>query len=345
MENNKLTSENIQQSIANTTIEAKKVSLNCNIRLRKGLVSVPNQSPEEFVHYLESIMAPSGGPLKGVTGTLERVLMPSIIDVSTNDNSFQSHIKDYWANFSNILPCDSENKRDTEQGIIIKIAVTLLSNKAQKDFEKVNRIDEKFEVVHKLLEEQEEKVNSIKHISLNPEYYADFLKLAFALKHSRIANRVEDKEKSPKIFGYIYEKAVDVKEQESEMEVFNSFSTNLTELKDEQQINAILLAIDETVSDFDTITDKKIIIYNTAKTSHAVRLKVNKLISDKNWMHKYYVQQGINLHILKQPVNSKLVQYGDSIIGNDIESAAFHLKSTPEGEALLAVIKNKLNIN
>jgi hypothetical protein len=62
-------------------------------------------------------------------------------------------------------------------------------------------------------------------------------------------------------------------------------------------------------------------------------------------MYKYYVQQGLFLQILKQPINSKLVQYGDSIIGNDLESAAFHLKTTAEGETLMAIIKNKLNNN
>lgn len=344
MEKNLPTAQSINNGINSTKATTKKVNLNCNIRLKKGLVSVPNQSPEEFVYYLESILAPSGGPLKGLTGVLERVIMPSIIDVSTNDNTFNSHIREYWANFSSVLPCDSENKKDTEQGISIKITVTLLNNRAITLFEKATRIDEKFNVIHTLLEEQENDV-STKLVSLSPEYYPDFLKLAFTLKHSRIANRVEDKDKSPKIFGYIYEKAIDVKAQQSEMEVFNTFSDNLRKLEDEKKVNAILLAIGEQISDSDNITDKKIIIYNTGKGNHTVRVKVNALINDENWMEKYYIQQGLFLQILKQPVNSKLVQYGDTIIGNDIESAAFHLKSTSEGNTLMAIIKNKLNIN
>jgi hypothetical protein len=40
-----------------------KVSLGCNIRLRAGLVAIPNQV-EEFNYYVESVLAPSGGPLK-----------------------------------------------------------------------------------------------------------------------------------------------------------------------------------------------------------------------------------------------------------------------------------------
>jgi hypothetical protein len=49
--------------------------------------------------------------------------MPSIVDVSTSDN--HTHIKEYWVNFSSLLPPDSTNKRDTAQGIEIKIIVTL----------------------------------------------------------------------------------------------------------------------------------------------------------------------------------------------------------------------------
>lgn len=323
----------------------KKVSLTCNIRLKKGLVAIPNQSAEEFNYSLESVLAPSGGPLKGITGTLERLIMPSIIDVSTNDNTFNSHVKDYWANFSNTIPPDSENKRDTDQGVKINIQFILHSNAHIIRYEKLNRIDEQFKFLHDLLEEQELNNNATRYITLNSEYYSDFIKLAFILKHSRTANRAEDKDKSPKIWFYIYEKAVDFKAQESEMDVFNKFSDNLRGLDDEKKANAILIAINEQVSDADSLSDKKIIIYNSGKVSHAVRLKVNALFADENWMYKYYIQQGIFLHILKQPVNSKLVQYGDAIIGNDLESAAMYLKTNAEGATLLHIIKSKLNIN
>lgn len=337
--------KSITELVNNTSVTKKTVSLDCNIRLRAGLVAIPNQSAEEFTYYLESTLAPSGGPLKGVTGVLERLIMPSIIDVSINDNTFNSHIKEYWANFSNILPPDSENKKDTAQGIIIKIKVVLLTKKAIDAFTAVERIEDRFNVVHTLLEEQERVATNTKHIVLDSEYFPDFLKLAFVIKHSKIANKVEDREKSPKIFGYIYEKAIAVKAQESEMEVFNTFSDNLRVLDDEKKANAILLALNEIVSDSDTIADKKIIIYNLGKTSHSVRVKVNKLIGDTNWMYKYYVQEGLQLQILKRPTNSKLIQYGDTIIGNDLETAAIHLKTEGEGNTLLHIIKSKLNIN
>jgi len=271
--------------------------------------------------------------------------MPSIIDVSTNDNTFNSHVKDYWANFSNILNPDSENKRDTDQGIKMDIKAILRSNVHIAKFEKLTRIDEQFKFIHDLLEEQELSESKTRLITLDAEYYSDFIKLAFVLKHSRIANRAEDKDKSPKIMGYIYEKAVDFKAQESEMDVFNKFSDNLRELDDEKKANAILLAIGEQVADVDSLSDKKILIYNLGKTAHAIRVKVNTLVSDENWMYKYYIQQGLFLQILKQPVNSKLVQYGESIIGNDLESAATYLKTNAEGATLLHIIKSKLNIN
>jgi hypothetical protein len=74
-------------------VNLKKVSLGCNIRLRAGLVAIPNQVEEESNYYVESVLAPSGGPLKGVTGTLEKST-PSIVDVSTSDN-LNTHIKEY----------------------------------------------------------------------------------------------------------------------------------------------------------------------------------------------------------------------------------------------------------
>lgn len=338
-----LTPKSIKDSMANTTATNKKVSLNCNVRLRPGLVAIPNQSEEEFNYYIESVLAPSGGPLKGVTGTLERVLMPSIVDVSTNDNTFNNHIKEYWANFSNLLPPDNTNKRDTAQGIEIKVIVTLLNASAISKFEKAERLEDKFKVVHDLLEYQEENDNP-KSVSIQAEYFADFIKLAFVIKHPRIANRVEDKDKSPKIIGYIYEKVVAMAAQESEMEVFTTFANNMKDITDEKKVNAILLAIGESVMDTDSLSDKKIIIYNLCKNSHPLRVKVNTLIGDTNWAYKYYVQQGLNLYILKQPTNSKLIQYGDAIIGNDMVTAATYLRDDVQGQVILKIIQDKLNL-
>lgn len=338
-----ITPNGIKEGIAKATPTTKKVVLNCNVRLRPGLVAIPNQSEEEFNYYVESVLAPSGGPLKGVTGVLERVLMPSIVDVSTSDNTFNTHIKEYWANFSNLLPPDNTNKRDTAQGIEIKIALTLVTAKAIEKFEAADRIESKFKVIHDLLEYQEED-GATKSVILQAEYYADFIKLAFVMKHPRVANRVEDREKSPKIIGYIYEKVVAMAAQESEMEVFTTFANNMKDITDEKKVNAILLAIGEHVVDTDNLTDKKIIIYNLCKVAHTLRVKVNTLIKDNDWAFKYYVQQGLALHILKQPTNSKLIQYGDGIIGNDLETAAKYLRSDVQGQVVLKIIQDKLNI-
>jgi hypothetical protein len=327
----------------NLKSESKKVSLGCNIRLRAGLVAIPNQVEEEFNYYVESVLAPSGGPLKGVTGTLERVLMPSIVDVSTSDNSFNTHIKEYWANFSSLLPPDSTNKRDTAQGIEIKIIVTLHGASAISKFEAAERLEEKFKVVHNLLEYQADNEGT-KTVTLQADYYADFVKLAFIMKHPRVANRVEDKDKSPKIVGYIYEKIVAMAAQESEMDVFTTFANNMKDITDEKKVNAILLAVGEQVLDTDNLVDKKIIIYNLCKVSHVLRVKVNTLIGDTDWAYKYYVQQGLNLYILKQPTNSKLIQYGDAIIGNDLETAAKYIKTDVQGQVILKIIQDKLNI-
>lgn len=344
MDTTNITPNLIKTAVNTAQNSTKKVNLNCNIRLRPGLVSIPNQSEDEFNYAVESILAPSGGPLKGVTGTLERILMPSIIDVSTNDNTFNTHIKEYWANFSNALPPDNPNKRDIAQGIEIKIKLTLLTTSAIAKFEKAERIDDKFKVIHDLLEQQEE-LNATKSVILQAEYYADFVKLAFIIKHSKIANRVEDREKSPKIIGYIYEKVVATAAQESEMDVFTTFGDNLKEITDEQKVNAILVAIGETVIETDDIKDKKIIIYNLCKNSHPLRVKVNTLINDTNWAYKYYIQQGLNLNILKQPANSKLIQYSDEIVGNDLETAAKYLRDDVRGQVVCKIIQDKLKIN
>lgn len=334
----------IREKIESTAPASKTITLRCNVRLKKGLVSIPNQAEEEFSYSIDSILAQSGGPLKGVTGVLERTIMPSIIDVSVNDNTFNTHIKEYWANFSNHLPADSVNKRDTEQGIPMSIKFTLYGSYNIEAYEKTDRVDAKFKFIHDLFERQEteNRTGNSKLIYVDTDSYPDFVKLAFILKHSRIANRVEDKDKSPKLYGYIYEKEIAVKAELSEMDVFSLFSENLNKITDEKRANAILLALKENVSDADSLTDKKIIIYNLGKKDHATRVLVNRVLADEEWEYKYYVQMGLHFQILKQPVNSKMVQYQDSIIGNDIESAANYLKNDATGASLLHLIKSKL---
>lgn len=339
------TNKDIIADIKDTRVQTKNITLTCNIRLKKGLVAIPNQADDEFTWSLDSILAPSGGPLKGVTGVLERSIMPSIIDVSVNDNTFNSHIKEYWANFSNPLPSDNTNKRDTEQGIRMSISFTLYTNYAIEAYQKANRIDEKFKVLHDLMEKQEQDPSATKTVSMDADSYPDFVKLAFTLKHSRIANRIEDKDKSPKIFGYIYEKAIAVQADENEMAVFAKFSENLQSLEDDKRANAILLLLGEQPNDSDKLVDKKIIIYSLAKGDHKARVKVNSVFLDDNWEYKYIIKMGIHFGILKQPANSKLVQHSDIIIGNDIDSAANYLRTDPTGETILHIIKSKLTTN
>ena len=337
--------QGIIENLQNIKPSSKAFTLKCNIRLKKGQVAIPNQADEEFTYSLDSILAQSGGPLKGVSGVLERTIMPSIIDVSVNDNTFNTHIKEYWANFSNPLPCDNPNKRDTEQGILMSINFSLLTTYAIEAYEKEDRIDGKFKVLHDLFEKQEREPSTTKTVVMDADSYPDFIKLAFALKHARIANRSEDKDKSPKIWGYIYEKAIAVKTEENEMAVFAKFSENLQSLTEEKRANAILLLLGEQPTDADKLVDKKIIIYSLAKNDHKARVKVNSVFVDDNWEYKYIVKMGLQFNILKQPVNSKLVQHGEVIIGNDIDSAANYLKTDATGQTILHIIKAKLTTN
>ena len=55
MDTTALTPKSIKDSMANTTATNKKVSLNCNVRLRPRLVANPNQSEEEINYYNESV--------------------------------------------------------------------------------------------------------------------------------------------------------------------------------------------------------------------------------------------------------------------------------------------------
>jgi phosphate uptake regulator len=107
-------------------------------------------------------------------------------------------------NFSSLLPTDSTNKRDTAQGIEIKIIVTLHGASAISKFEAAERL-KNLKLFIQSIEYQADNEGT-KTVTLHkPDYYADFVKLAFIMKHPRVANRVEDKDKFPKIVDKIYE--------------------------------------------------------------------------------------------------------------------------------------------
>jgi hypothetical protein len=56
------------------------------------------------------------------------------------------------------------------------------------------------------------------------------------MKHPRVANRVEDKDKSPKNWIHLLRKIVAMAAQESEMDVFTTFANNMKDITDEKKL-------------------------------------------------------------------------------------------------------------
>lgn len=341
------TNQNPKEGVGAVSPQAIKVhrcSIECSIRLKPNLVGVPGQDPAERSYKIgASLDRRSQGNLKGITGELEALFMPEIVAYGANAPEFRRAVDEYWSNISKVIPPDEPFLKDHKKGVPLTIRFTLSGDARKERFDKTIRAEDKVNLLNAWLVEKTESGKAV--ATLEVESTADYLLLNYCLKYPAVANNFADVDKSPRIYFYIYEKAVAVVSQQSDIELRRKAMTAYTALEDnENKINAVLLHFGENLSEFDTVTDKLLRIdeiYNSSKSKLAEFVKVAE---DKNWEVKSLIRAAINKNKLKQPANSTLIYYNDTLLGTDMDEAVLFLNTSEKGKEIKSNISKEIAV-
>jgi len=317
------------------------ITVEVAIRRRPGMVGLPGADPAERVYRIgSSLDARSRGALKGISGELEILIMPSIVNVSHNAPEFKKAVDEYWSFFGLPVPADEEFLPKHKMGVPIKIQLHVVGAVLKNRIERETSTEKKMEYINEALITPISATNSNKRAVILDDSISDFLLLNYCLKYSRVANSFVDVEASPKIEFYIYEKANAIKAQDllvknrsMAMKLYESLTN------DEKKIDSVLLAFKENPTAYEDALEKLLKIdelYN--KTTETVKFFIT-VASDTNWETKYLINLAVSKGKLNNPTNSSVYYYNQVLIGRTIDEAVIELNS---GREEMTNIKNTL---
>lgn len=328
---------------SNATKEAvninREITIKCAIRRKPNLPKgIPGESPLHRTYKLAAGLAKGGrGPVKGITGDVERIIMPQVVNVAPNEPEFYNKVNSYWNEIGVAIPSDEEATTSKEKGKQIEIKA-LLSDKAKIQFEKASTVEEQFKVLEKAIEN--------KHGFIIPDYIPDFLLLSFAIVRSTVANRFEDISKSARILFYISDTNTSIKQQMSLIELIteaNKLFNLVTE--DDIKVKSLLTLLKVDLGDLDTKEERIITLHGEYTKPHNVA-KFLEYVKDRDILYKYLVTSAINEQKLREQPNTGNIYYNDILIGRSLEEAVLYLKSEEkESREILRTLEGELDIH
>lgn len=308
------------------------ITVEVAIRRKPGMVGLPGADPAERMYRIgSSLDVRARGALKGISGELESIIMPSIVNISHNAPEFKKSVDEYWSFFGLPVPADEEVLPKHKMGIPIKIQVHVVGAVLKNRIERETSTEKKMEYINEALVTPISATTSNKRATLLDDSISDFLLLNYCLKYSRVANSFVDIEASPKIEFYIYEKANAIKAQDTLVKN-RSLAMKLYEslTNDEKKIDSVLLAFKENPTSYEDALEKLLKIdelYN--KSNETVTFFIG-VASDKNWETKYLIHLAVSKGKLNNPTNSSVYYYNQVLIGRTIDEAVMELNSNRE---------------
>lgn len=329
--------QNTNPTAVKTVSIDREFVIKCSIRRKPNLPKgIPGESPLSRTYKLSASIAKGGrGPLKGITGDLERIVMPSIVNVNPNEPDFYNKINHYWNEIGVVIPSDEEAV-GKDKGKVIEIR-GVLSFGAKKQLEAKESIEEKIEVLKEALLRKEAIIFE--------EHLPDFLLLSFALLRSSVANKYEDVYKSTSILFYISDSDSTIKQKLSFIEkVGNASKLFNTVAEDDIKVKSILTLLKIDMADLDT-PEERIIALHQNYTTPANVDKFLAYVEDRDLLIKYLISTAIINQNLREQPNTGNIYYNDILIGKGLDQAVAYLKSAEkEAREILRSLEGELGI-
>jgi len=301
-------------------------TLEVSIR-RKHLKGLPGD--DNTLHNLNVGSSLKGsGPLRGLDYDEEILYLPEIIGISPTDNEWRKSTIEYWNNIRVPIPADGVGT-NVLQGKVLKFTVAFKTAEEKDNFDKVLSFEEKA-----IISKRGEVIDGV----------ADYILWRYCLVYSKVANRFEDVDKSPKILFYLYSKGNETLVAHKAFKARIKAQTLFTSiLMKEDVINSVLLMFDQDLSVFENLQDKHLALDALIKTRAADFIT---FVEDTNLEIKSIIRTAVDKRILHRPTNTDSYYFGennDVCLGATLSDAVLYWKSTePRNAEIVKAITARL---
>lgn len=300
----------------------KEVHFELSVRRKDVEYGLPGD--DKTVHNFKIGSSLKGrAPLAGLSLEEEKIYLPDILGISSEDVSFRTYKRDYWNNISERVPHDDEGTNSRFPGRYVSIHL-IFTDKAFCDaFTNADDFDKKGTV---LINAQKAGV-----LDVTPDSVADYILFRYCLVYSRVANNKKDIGKSAKISFYLYSKNVEDAKKFEKFELSRRADKLFDVVReDEAKINAILRLFKLDPDDTFLYPDVRTKILALDEKIKEKPKAFITFANDKNLGLKALIQEAVSLGIVHNPSNTEVYYFGDSkevTLGKTLEDAVLFLKS------------------
>jgi len=300
---------------------------------RKNSIGLPGDDPT--LHNLKigsALKAKSNTPLRGLEYEEEVKYLPEVVGYAPSDNDWRKVTSEYWNNISVSIPADGMTIEKLQGKILtFKIAFEHASDK--QAFESVFNFEEKAKIIKKL--DLDKKCDLVDGIS-------DYILFRYCLVYSKVANNVEDVNRSPKIQFYLYSKQNEVKTNHQALKARVRAGNKFAEiLMKESIIDSVLLLFDQDISVFEDLAEKHLVLEGLIKNSPE---KFLAYVEDTQLEVKAKIKRAVDLRIIHNPDNTDSYYYGDNndvALGNTLLDAVLFWTNEKNAK-VIQVIESRL---
>lgn len=296
---------------------------------RKDSIGLPGDDPT--LHNLKigsALKAKSNTPLRGLEYGEEVKYLPEVIGYAPTDNDWRRKTSDYWNDISVVVPADGMTAQAL-QGKIVTFTVAFENESDKKNFESVFNFEEKASILRKL--DEEGKCEIVAGIN-------DYILFRYCLVYSKVANRIEDVNKSPKIQFYLYSKQNEIKSNHIALKARVKANNKFAEiLMKEEIINAVLLLFGQDISAFEELSEKHIVLEGLIKVNPA---KFLAFVEDSQLEVKAKIKRAVELRIIHNPANTDSYYYGEQSevnLGSSLNDAVLFWKNEKNAQVIQVI--------
>jgi hypothetical protein len=261
-------------------------------------------------------------------GDESKLLMPTLLGLSSNSPNWDTRVKQYWNDLSvEVTQVGKEleigfnyNINDVSREKYLKEFKEIVKSKFKTD---ISTDEELYKFIGKVNIEETEKYKYATPISVE-----DYILWRYCLVHREVANNIEDVDKSGSIRFYMYSELEKTQAKVKMYELSNSAMKKYLEIiASEELVDALLYVYQDKFTGLDAITKATLVQeHMTADPRKFLTLSSDTALNTKALIEKY-----ISYNILKRLASTSIVVDASDpefVLGNTLDEVIAFFNST-----------------